>query len=246
MCVPRGCLNLAVAEKLPDHREVFAQRQSTRGEGVAQVMKPHIAEDPRVPLPGTSSRQGASAACPAHDPRSPRDCPPPAAPPPEPGTPLATAEPPGDRSCCRAIALRCAPAPRPPTEAPITSPHRHPVSINSRSRRRRMNRKHGPRPPARPVPPPDAETRPPSGSAPGRRIRYARHEAARIATARRQQSPRLRPVQHPGQRGLPCRSPQPASCEAGSEARPRASRPSDGYRHLAQRRQNVPLPIIWR
>ncbi len=44
MGVARRRLDLVVAEKLPDHRQAFADRERPRGERMAKIVKPDVVE----------------------------------------------------------------------------------------------------------------------------------------------------------------------------------------------------------
>ena len=43
VCIARGRVDFAVTQKLPDHRQAFAQSQGSGSEAVSQVVDPDIA-----------------------------------------------------------------------------------------------------------------------------------------------------------------------------------------------------------
>ena len=42
MCVPRRRLHLCMAKQFPDHRKALTKRQSSGGEGMAQIVNPYV------------------------------------------------------------------------------------------------------------------------------------------------------------------------------------------------------------
>ena len=63
MSIARRRLDLAMSEQLPDHRQTLAERQGTRREAVAEVMKPDILEPGALPHEVPVANGCAAGAC---------------------------------------------------------------------------------------------------------------------------------------------------------------------------------------
>ena len=96
-------------------------------------MDAYVVELRALPAPDTSNRQCGRGGCPVCVRRSPKGCRRHAAGPPEPSPPPATAEPRAGRSCCRGAGISFASRSTSSQRRVVISPHRHPVSISSRS-----------------------------------------------------------------------------------------------------------------